>query len=307
MVLFSVIMPSYNHAKYLPETITSVLNQTIRDFELIIIDDCSSDNSRGIIEKFKDIDGRIISIFHETNKGIGFTCNDGLKNSKGKFISFIDSDDVWNRNFLEKVLEILEIDDNLIVWTEGELIDSRSKSLGVKYTQYYHSIDKKKSGNLFLELFQGCFILNTGFTLKRESLGDIRFDDQFILTSNYQFYVDLAEKYDYYFIENILVKYRLYNKNSADLYPDILAIEIIKLRKNLLEQYKNKIPVWIRWRYHHFEIFRFFLILFKRKKSFFISFLLYIFELIFTEISFLAKRRLFNFRKFFDTLNLKYN
>ncbi len=290
MVLFSVIMPSYNHAKYLPETITSVLNQSFRDFELIIIDDCSKDNSREIIRKFKEKDNRIINIFHETNKGISRTYNDGIEYAKGKFVSFIDSDDVWNNNLLEKEVQVLEKNDNLIIWTEGELINSEGKIFGITFTQRHYNTSTKKQGNIFNELLKYNFILSSGFTIKRENLKEIRFNPQLKFINDVQFFIDLAYKYEYSFIKTPLAKYRLHNKNTIDVYPEGYIRDLIKLSKFLLKKYRNKIPLKIRWRYHHFLILKSYFVLGWRRKLLLLQLLLYIIELIIIEISCLGKR-----------------
>lgn len=108
MALISVLLPSYNHESFLSEAIESVLNQTFRDFEFIIIDDCSSDNSREIIKYYKERDERIKIYFHNENRGIARTQNELIDKAQGKFIAFLNSDDVWNKDKLEKQLKILE-------------------------------------------------------------------------------------------------------------------------------------------------------------------------------------------------------
>ena len=88
----SVIMPVYNTAKYLNEAIDSILNQTYKDFEFIIIDDCSTDGSLDIIKTYSD--DRIILIENETNKGYVYGLNYALSFAKGKYIARMDSDDI---------------------------------------------------------------------------------------------------------------------------------------------------------------------------------------------------------------------
>ena len=119
-------MSSYNHEKYISEAIESILNQSFKDFELIILDDFSKDNSRAIIETYQRKDKRIKAFFHEKNMGIASTMNDLLSKASGKYIAFIDSDDVWDQLKLERQLAILEKNDSLVVWSEGEIIDENS-------------------------------------------------------------------------------------------------------------------------------------------------------------------------------------
>lgn len=98
----SVIVPIYNSEKYLRNTIDSILNQTLDDFELILINDGSTDSSLSICKEYKKQDSRIVLI-NQKNCGVSITRNNGLKIAKGEYISFIDSDDWIRPNFLEKL------------------------------------------------------------------------------------------------------------------------------------------------------------------------------------------------------------
>ena len=90
----SIVIPVYNTERYLKECLLSVQRQTLSDFEAIIVDDCSPDNSRMIAENFAQKDGRFRIIKHETNKGLGCARNTGIKIAQGEYINFLDSDDV---------------------------------------------------------------------------------------------------------------------------------------------------------------------------------------------------------------------
>ena len=102
----SIITPSYNSATFLPETISSVLNQTFSDWEWLITDDCSSDNSVEIIKKVDD--PRIILTVSENNSGAGNARNLALAKASGRFITFLDADDFWEPNFLEEMVSFMK-------------------------------------------------------------------------------------------------------------------------------------------------------------------------------------------------------
>jgi glycosyltransferase involved in cell wall biosynthesis len=104
----SVIMANYNNEKYLPESINSILNQTYKNIELIIIDDCSSDDSKEIINNYSEIDNRVISLFNDRNMGPAFARNRGLEVAKSKYIAILDSDDIALRYRIEKQVNFLE-------------------------------------------------------------------------------------------------------------------------------------------------------------------------------------------------------
>lgn len=104
----SIIMPLFNAEKYLPEALRSVLNQTYGDFELICIDDCSTDRTRAIIEEFQQKDGRIRILANEVQSGAAPSRNKGLKAAKGKYVLFLDGDDIFEEELLEKAGSAME-------------------------------------------------------------------------------------------------------------------------------------------------------------------------------------------------------
>jgi len=93
--LVSIVTPVYNAERFLEETIISIRKQTYKNWELLLIDDCSKDNSSDIIKKFQRIDDRVKYIKLERNSGASVSRNIGIKNAKGRFIAFVDSDDLW--------------------------------------------------------------------------------------------------------------------------------------------------------------------------------------------------------------------
>lgn len=106
MSLVSVIMPSYNSESYIAESITSVINQTYEKWELIIIDDCSTDNTTSIVNSFND--KRIKLIKNTENLGAAKSRNIGIKAASGRFIAFLDSDDLWEKSKLEIQISFMQ-------------------------------------------------------------------------------------------------------------------------------------------------------------------------------------------------------
>lgn len=104
--LVSIIMPSYNTAKYISDSINSVIAQTYPDWELIIVDDCSTDNSLDVIASFDD--PRIIVLQNEKNSGAAVSRNYALREAKGEWIAFLDSDDTWAPEKLEKQIAFMK-------------------------------------------------------------------------------------------------------------------------------------------------------------------------------------------------------
>ncbi|WP_020003322.1 glycosyltransferase family 2 protein [Brachyspira innocens] len=119
MIKVSVIIPVYNSEKYLEKCLDSVVNQTLKEIEIICIDDCSSDNSYSILEKYREKDNRIIIIKNKTNQGIGKNRNIGIKNASGEYLAFIDNDDFYSNNFLYDLFYTAKKYDSDICYTHS--------------------------------------------------------------------------------------------------------------------------------------------------------------------------------------------
>ncbi|TJY34755.1 glycosyltransferase family 2 protein [Pontimicrobium aquaticum] len=127
--MVSIIMPSYNSEPYIAASITSVINQTYQDWELIIVDDASTDNSYNIISEFSKKDNRIKLIKQTQNLGAGAARNTAIKAAKGNYIAFLDSDDIWKPHKLEKQLEYMRSKAKAICFSSYELINEEGKPL----------------------------------------------------------------------------------------------------------------------------------------------------------------------------------
>lgn len=118
--LVSIIMPSYNTAKFIPETIESVLKQTYTNWELIIVDDCSTDNTDEVVKPFLT-DKRIKYLKNEKNSGAAVSRNYALREAKGKWIAFLDSDDLWLPEKLEKQIAFMEKNGYKFTYTDYKI------------------------------------------------------------------------------------------------------------------------------------------------------------------------------------------
>lgn len=107
-IKFSIIIPVYNVEKYLPECLESALNQSFSDIEVICIDDCSTDGSKALLRSYAECDDRILIIEHQRNLGLGATRNTGLRQARGEYILFLDSDDYFADNIFGQVYRILK-------------------------------------------------------------------------------------------------------------------------------------------------------------------------------------------------------
>ena len=121
--LVSVVMPVYNASKYLDEAVQSVLSQTYESFELILIEDCSKDNSLEIARSYEKQDSRVRVIVCDRNHGVAMARNIGVAEAKGDYIALMDSDDVWVESKLELQIKLLESKPAEIVYCSYDFID----------------------------------------------------------------------------------------------------------------------------------------------------------------------------------------
>jgi teichuronic acid biosynthesis glycosyltransferase TuaG len=129
--IVSIIMPTYNSQNYVSESIESIVNQTFAQWELIITDDCSTDNTMEIINKFKTIDSRIKVYALDENLGAGFARNNSIKMAKAKYIAFCDSDDQWIPKKLEQQLKFMSQHDLQFSFTDYKVIDDNGLPKGI--------------------------------------------------------------------------------------------------------------------------------------------------------------------------------
>ena len=120
--LVSVITPVYGAEKYIEKTILSVLNQSYDNIEMILVDDCSPDDSAAIIQKIADQDDRVKYLKLPKNQGAAVARNTGIEHAKGQYIAFIDSDDVWKRDKLEKQVKFMIDKSHSFTYTNFEML-----------------------------------------------------------------------------------------------------------------------------------------------------------------------------------------
>lgn len=119
----SVIIPVYNGERYIADTIRSVLEQTYKEIEIVVIDDCSKDNSKKIVEDLCMVHSNIIYCHQEENQGVAVARNIGLEIAKGRFVAFLDSDDIWKADKLEKQMRVMQEKQAGFVFAAIEMMD----------------------------------------------------------------------------------------------------------------------------------------------------------------------------------------
>lgn len=195
--LVSIIMPSYNTASFIEETIQSVLNQTYTNWELIIVDDCSTDNTNEVVDTIKDC--RIHYLKNEKNSGAAISRNKALREAKGQWIAYLDSDDLWMPEKLEKQIKFMEENGYVFSYTNYEEIDVDGYKTGVKVT----GPKKITKTGMFNYCWPGCLTV----MYDANKIGLIQIED-IKKNNDYAMWLKVCRKADCYLLDEILGQYR---------------------------------------------------------------------------------------------------
>lgn len=193
--LVSIIMPSYNTAQYISDSIKSIQAQSYNNWELIIVDDCSTDNSIEIIREFND--PRIILLQNEKNSGAAISRNFALRKAKGKWIAFLDSDDTWMPDKLEKQIKFMESNNYAFTFTDYRIC------LNGEWMPYINTgpmvVTKKK-------MYDYCYLSTITVMYEREKIGLIQIAD-LKKNNDYAMWLQAIEKSNAYRLPECLSFY----------------------------------------------------------------------------------------------------
>lgn len=209
-------MTSYNHERFIKESIESILNQTFKDFELIIVDDCSKDSSFEIINSFND--KRIIKIRNKINKGPEYAFEILHKTAKGQFIAIADSDNVWELDKLQKQLSFLESNPNYAaVFTKANIINENSEPYANKKAIYYTIFNvENRSRQEWLNHFfyKGNCLCHPSVLIRREAYKECQMvvDGLWQIPDLYK-WIRLCFKYEIFILDDKLINFRIHKNN----------------------------------------------------------------------------------------------
>lgn len=196
--LVSIITPSYNTGEYIKETITSVLNQTYSNWEMIIVDDCSTDNTDDAVASFLS-DNRIRYLKNEKNSGAAISRNRAIREAKGKYIAFLDSDDLWKPDKLEKQVAFMKEKGCYFSYTQYGEIDENSNSLNVFVT----GPEKITKTGMYNYCWPGCLTV----MYDAQYVGLVQIKD-IKKNNDYAMWLNICEKVDCYLLKESLALYR---------------------------------------------------------------------------------------------------
>ena len=196
--LVSIIMPSYNTANYIEASIESVRHQTYENWELLIVDDCSTDNTDEVVRPFLS-DRRIRYLKNEQNSGAAISRNRALREAKGKWIAFLDSDDLWMPEKLEKQVAFMEQNGYHFSYTNYEEINMAGEKTGVRVT----GPKKITKTGMFNYCWPGCLTV----MYDAEAVGLIQISD-IKKNNDYAMWLKVCRKVDSYLLDECLAQYR---------------------------------------------------------------------------------------------------
>jgi glycosyltransferase involved in cell wall biosynthesis len=207
MLKTSVIIPTYNRANYLTEALRSVFSQSPSPWEVIVIDDGSSDNTDEVVREF----GPGVSFLQLDHQGISEARTFGLQTAQGDVIAWLDSDDVWEPGFLATVLSILEADERVDgVYTGLSRIDGDGNPLPQP------GLVVVPPEELYTALADDCFIQTSTFVARKRAFDGVGgFDPAFKICEDYDMFLRLAEKFTIVGVPELLVRYRIHLHNTV--------------------------------------------------------------------------------------------
>ena len=198
--LVSIIMPSYKCGRFIAESIKSVQAQTYRNWELIIVDDCSGDDTIGIVLDFQKNDDRIKIFQNSSNMGAAVSRNTALRNAEGRWIAFLDSDDLWKPEKLERQIRFMEENGYAFSCTERDVINESSEPVG----RYLTGPQKVNKWGMYRYCWVGCLtVMYDAKVVGLVQIVDLK------KNNDYAIWLKVIKKCDCYLLKENLGSYRL--------------------------------------------------------------------------------------------------
>lgn len=225
----SVIMPAYNAEKYIAASIESVLNQTFKDFELIILDDASTDKTKEIVMSYAQNDSRIVYVQKQSNHGPATLRNEGILLAKGTFIALNDADDLSECTRFEKQIAVFNSQPNVAVcgsWilNFGENMDS------------FVSQAPQNPIEIKLTFLSYDCLANSSAMFRKSCVENIAYQKEFVPAEDYKLWSEVIVKQNFYIIQEALVHYRQHENNISKTKADNLAISDLKIKTDLFQK-----------------------------------------------------------------------
>jgi len=232
MPIVSVIIPTYNREKYIKKALDSVFFQSFKDFEIIVVDDGSTDNTKSVLEPY--IKERKIKYIYQQNLKVSKARNNGIKNSSGKYIALLDSDDYWlDSKKLEKQVKAFEDNKDLVLTSGGIIrIDENGKELS-------KILNPETDEELRKNMLFSCLFAPSAAVFKREHWDKIRgFNEKSDLSEDWEFFMELGRYGKFYNFQDYFLAYLQGPQNRSNLNRR----DNLKYNLELIRKYKDLYP-----------------------------------------------------------------
>ena len=230
MPMITVVLPSYNSMRYIAETMETVLNQTYQDFEVLVVNDGSTDGTPNWVDQLSQREPKVRMV-SQANQGLAGARCTGVINARGKYIAFIDDDDLWEPTKLEKQVNSLESNPQAgLCYTWTALADSNGKATG-------RVIASNAEGNVWQQMTEMNIVCCGSTPMIRRSCFDEvgLFDHQISPSDDWDMWWRIAAKYEFTVIKEPLIRYRQHPNNSSKKCDHMLATSRILIERNFAQ------------------------------------------------------------------------
>lgn len=227
--MVSIVLPVYNGEKYLALSIQSVLDQTYADWELIIVNDCSTDSSLHIAEKYAEQDARIHVISNAENKRVARSLNIGFEQAKGQYFTWTSDDNLYDEHALERMVDYLDRhSESYFVYADMNLIDERGNII---------ANTSNSCQNIFL-----CSCVGACFLYRREVTETVGgFDPEVLYVDDYEYWLRVSLQYELHHIPELLYQYRCHDGGMTYTREKEIRKVTAQLRMKYMEEIRNKL------------------------------------------------------------------
>jgi len=224
----SVIMPAYNAEKYIAESIESILNQTFQNFELIILDDASSDKTKEIVLSYAQNDNRIVYVEKQSNHGPATLRNEGIQLAKGNFIALNDADDISETTRFEKQIAVFNSQPNVAV------CGSWIVNFGENMESYVFEAPQNPIEIKLTFLSYDC-LANSTAMFRKSCVENLQYQKEYVPAEDYKLWSEVIVKHDFFIIQEPLLHYRQHENNISKTKADNIAISDLKIKTELFK------------------------------------------------------------------------
>jgi glycosyltransferase involved in cell wall biosynthesis len=218
----SVVITSYNYARFIGQAIQSVLDQTYRDLQIIVVDDGSTDETRAVLDRF----GSAITCIYQQNQGKSAALNQGLALAQGQYVAFLDSDDYWLPDAVAARVAAFEAEPTIgVVYGRARVIDEKGQ-----FQPYTLGAPEPYPGQTFKSLLCGVFVYFLTLMVRRDCLQAVggRFDPDFGTTNDWELYLRLSRVCRFHYLNRPLACYRVHSSNWSSN-PALMAEQMTRL------------------------------------------------------------------------------